>query len=690
MTHATYPPESTVDRKGARASAVVAIAAIAVVALLIGLPTSVSTPHGPSSAAPAPSVHVTGATGAPAASSVARGTATTPEKAPAPASSAVFNPPCYPIDLGVCVSIAQSTEPNIVPPLGTFVSATEPNSTTDLPLVIKSRVKLDWPSAAHYGQKSPILLNVSANLWNGDPYYSIYQGDYYHGANPQQVWNGPTVYSSNASGYIYWYNVSIAAKTSTNVRAFFPGETVTWWIELTYNVSYTYTHHESPHFVFTYSGAWPYSPYPGSNQYAGSTAIFQDVQLTVTPTSPNWNDSVSLVLNTTQPDLISNATIGAAYVDLSETNPLGAPQASGTLTFPVVLNGAGVGVTSTSVKVPASYAQTAGSTVTFVVTVYDAAGDQLTTPASSWIVGGNGSFLSGVFVDDLELNSTPTSVLAGFSMLNPGLPVNLTLTSRNAGTAISSAEIVAQITYPILHETVTQMTPFTRVSSTIFQGSLPGFPLGAFVNFTVYAWDFNQRLEVSPQFGYYTPDFQTYDPVPEQNSSFFYVLVYDNGTHEWVNGVQVQVLGAAGSFNSVGNTTLGLSYPNQTRNIYLPLLVAANASYRITVFDPYFVPSGSSSGGAVSISVLALHSMTLHQTLAQGADYTVVQEGNEIVFWLNSTAPAPQKSPSVPGGTVPVAGALGIVAVSVASVPLSLWWLQIRRRRKEEEKRVTL
>src|SRR5262249_47750358 len=160
--------------------------------------------------------------------------------------------------------------------------------------------------------------------------------------------------------------------------------------------------------------------------------------------------------------------------------------------------------------------------------------------------GGNGTFLSGVFIDDVELDTSPTSVAAepqGFAMLLPGQPLNLTLLSRNPGTAISAAEVVYTVSYPLLHETVVLRSPFVRESSTRFVGQVPGLPLASFVNFTVAAWDFTERLEISPGYGYYTPDLETDIPEIPTNASFFYVYVYDNGTHTWVTGAQVQITG---------------------------------------------------------------------------------------------------------------------------------------------------
>ena len=199
---------------------------------------------------------------APAAATLAT---TAPIGAPSatPTTAAgVFNPPCYKIDVGVCVSICNANESDIIPNVGSFISQVEPNATTDLCLNIKSQTQLDWPYAAHSGQKSPILLNVSGVLWNGDPYYSLNDGDYWHSDNPTTVWTGPTQVPTNKSGYVWWYQVTISAKSSSGSPNFYPGETVNWWIELTFNESGTYIHRESPHFQFTFSGAWPYSPYP--------------------------------------------------------------------------------------------------------------------------------------------------------------------------------------------------------------------------------------------------------------------------------------------------------------------------------------------------------------------------------------------------------------------------------------------
>ena len=613
-----------------------------------------------------------------------------------PASS-IFNPPCYKIDVGVCVSIASQNETDIIPPQGGFVSVNQPNCTTDIPLVIKSQTPLNYTaSGPHSGPFSPILLNVTGNLWNGDPYYSVYDNDVWHSNSISNLWIGPTYVSTNKSGYYWWYNVTISAKASNGVPNFFAGMSIAWWVELTYNVSGVYIHHQGPVFHYTCCGAWPYSPYPGSGNYAGGSATFEDVNLTVTPRQPNWNDSVKLVLNTTQADVLTNATIGQAWVDVTETAPSGLPITSGTIQFPVTLTGGNFGAVTTTAVIPPSYAQVEGAVISYQLAIFDVASDQIVTPAASYVVGGNGSFLSGVFVDDLNLLSNPSSVIAGsagVTTINPGTPIQLTLISRNTGTAISAAEIYYSVAVPLLHETIPQVASLHRVSSTTFSGTIPGLPLGTFLNFSVYAWDFQQRLEISPGFGYLTPDFPTYTPYVPGNSTFFYIFVYDNGSHVWVNGAHIEI-GGPGLFHNFGNTTFGIAYPNETQSSYLPLLLPANSSYRVTVTDPWFQPASGGGGAPVNASIVGLHTMNNRQTLVQGSDYVVVQEGNAVIFYLNTTPPASINSPPVTGaegsGSVPVAGLIGLVAVGIVAIPLALWWQQIRARRREEEKRVTL
>jgi hypothetical protein len=608
-----------------------------------------------------------------------------------PAANGTFAPYCAKIDTTVCVSVASVRDPNIIPGPGSYVSSIEPNATADIHLVIKSRMLLNATSPPRNGPNSPIALNVTGVLWNGDRYSNQTDGTVWH-ANNGTWWGGPTHVPQNQT-YPWWYTVTIAAKSSQGAANFFAGETIVWWIELTTNIANTtFTHHESPKFQYTYAGAWPYSPYPGSFQYSGSNATFADISISVRPANPNWNDVVKIVVNTTAADGFPvNASIGSASVHLNEVfNSV--TVATTTLAFPVNVSG-GFGAVTTTVVVPAAYSQLPGAAVNYQIKVADVAGNQLQTPFYSWTVGANGSFLSGTFTDDIGVTSSPSEVAgaAGTAVtLAPGTVVNVTITSLNPGVSINAAEIVESFSYPAIGERITVNLPMHRVSSTEFKGTILGAPVGSFVNFTVAAWDFLQHQLVSPEFSYVTPSFSDFVPFVPGNETFFYVYVYDNGTHSWVSGATVEVIGPHGFVHSIGNSTYGVSYPNASFAPFTPLLVPANETYLISVRDPAFVPTVGAIPAAMNATVVAYHTLSARATLVSAPNYFVVQEGSSVLFYLNSTPPPPVSSPpSVPNG-IPLPALIGLLATIVTAVPLYLWWRQIRARRKEEEKRVTL
>jgi hypothetical protein len=602
-------------------------------------------------------------------------------------NSTTFNPFCAKINTTVCVSIQDSYEPNIIPSSGYYASV-EPGAKTDLPLFIKSRYDITPSNSPKNGPDSPISLNVTGMLWNGDPYAGPDDGTVWHSDN-DTWWSGPVLYPQDPS-YPFWYTVDIAANGSSGSSTpnVFAGESMSWFIELTSGTGNVFSHNYSATYHYTYGSAWPFSPYPGIPQSDGSNATFSDIQVSAHPLAPNWNDSVTVQLNTTPADgAPTNATIGTAEVRFVETID--------TVTlydtsFEFALNSnATAGAENGSLVIGPSYAQVAGAVVHYQVVVTDVPGDQLTTPYYTYTVGGNGSFLSGTFTDDIGVNSTPAAVAdaAGVAVtIGAGQVVNVTIQSLNPGTAIDAAELVEYFSYPAIGERSVAMFPMTRLSSTVFTGGLPGLPVGSFVNFTIEAWDFDQHQLVSPEFSYLTPTFLNAVPFVPGNASFFYVYVYDNGSHVWVSNATVQVTGPSGFFNSVGRTQFGVAYPNASQSADAPLLLAANETYKISVLDSGF------SLNPLNASVFATHVLSARQTLVAGTNYYVVQEGSAILFYLNVTPPAPTLSPSVApsGNEVPLAELIASIAMIGTAVPLFFWWRQIRQRRKEEEKRVTL
>lgn len=681
--------------------------AVLVALLAVPIASSLGGGHGvgPSHVSVPPSFHGSAPSQAAAAPAGHPAVSTVYAAAARPSDTIAFNPPCYPVDTGVCVSIQNPGETQIIPIGANRTASVMPPTSESLPLVIKSHKPLNYSGNTFNGPKTPIALNVTSVLWNGDPYYSVYDDSVWHSVSKTLWWSqliGPgTAGQQNNNTYPWWYLVNITSKSATGQSNFFPGEQVTWWIELTYNTNnQSYLHHEGPHLQYTYSGAWPYSPYPGSPHFGGPAATFLDVNLTTNPRNPNWNDSVHVILNTTQADVSPyNATIGAAVLDLVEVSH-GIVIANTSFVFNTTVS-SGFGNTSTTLRIPASYAQVEGATVSYRISISDAAKppDLVVTPWINYTIGTNGSFSTGAFTSDLTVQMNPSSVLLdplGVANLTPGQPLHLTVISRNPTTAILSAEVLYSVAYPQLKETIQEAVFLHRITSIVWAGTIPGLPVDTIVNFTLLAWDFTDAVEQSDPYSYTVQTFDQFIPFVPPDLAFFYVYVYDNGSQNWVQGASVQISGPGNIYNSVSNTTLGVAYANTTGSPFTPLLVQANATYNVTVTDPYFVPAGSNVGGgeAISVKVVATNPMTAQKPLASTPNYIVLQEGNQILFYLNGTAPAQPASPSAavgnPLGNLGIGAVLGLIGASVAMIPLRAWWSQIKARRTAEEKRVTL
>jgi hypothetical protein len=297
-------------------------------------------------------------------------------------------------------------------------------------------------------------------------------------------------------------------------------------------------------------------------------------------------------------------------------------------------------------------------------------------------------FSVGQFGDDLLLSSHPSVTLPTAPIL-PGTPVALTLQSANAHTAIASATLFYTVDLPVLNAVSAFSERFSRINSTSFVGTIPGLPLGAGVNFTVEAWDFTSTGETSSNFNYSVQPLTTALPSIAQNGSFFYVAVHDAGLNSWVNGAVVTIAGPGGYFRSVGTTFAGLAYPNGTSAPFAPIVVPAGQTYAIRVADPTFRPAGGPAAGPVQVELSATHAMGAHGILAANSTYTVYQNGDLIVFWLNGTLAAPASTP--PNTTLVLIGSIaGLVGASLTVFPLLGWWRRIQKRREEETKRITL
>jgi hypothetical protein len=620
---------------------------------------------------------------------VALGSAATSHLGPSVSPPA---PPCYSINATICVAVQNSSVPNIIPAAGSHVSAVHPSPNATISLWVESEFSLVWPNAKTSGPHSPLSLNATGVLWNGVPYYSAVDGTTWHAPGADWYTLGPTF--TNAS-YPYFYGLNFTTHAVNGAPNWFAGMTLTWWVYIVTNTSGVLRHLQQVNFTFTFGGAWPYSPYAGTPQYAGPAAAGEDLSVTQSPIAPNYNDSVKISIATTPADLITGATIGGAYLQLSELAPDGALLDSETLTFPVGVSGT-VGQVQSNVTVSPLLAHTPGALVEYRVTAWDTnlyGPDQIQTAQSNYTVNGNGSFTSGVFADDLNLTTTPggISVSGVPAQVAAGQPINLQLTSKNAGTSIYAAEIVYTFNYTATNENVTSEVAMHRDNSTNFNGTLPGMPLNAAVQFQIYAWDFAQTRDVSQTYSFVTKTLNQTVPTVPSNSTFFFVYVYDNGTHTWVSGADVQIVSPSGFVRVDATTFDGVAYPNQTGKAFVPLLLQADTTYLVTVNDSSFHPGGVLIAPSVAVSFFAPHNLSGQAILETGTDFTVAQAGNALYFWLNQTAPTiTYSAPNALGTSTVLAAAIGLAAFAIGIIPLMMWYSRIQARRVAQERRITL
>ena len=602
---------------------------------------------------------------------------------------------CYSINATICLSMTNSTEADIIPLPGSHSTSVTPNPSSSLSLYVESKYDLVWPTAHGTGPLSPIALNVTGILWNGVPYYSLNDSSVWHPAGSSWWGYGPTGQNST---YPYWYTVNFTARSTAGVPNFYPGMAITWWVYIVSNTSGEVRHLENlTYFHFTYGGAWPESPYSGYPNHAGAAAALEDVSVSQTPLVPNFNDTVTLTVSTTPRDLETGATIGGAYVDVTETAADGALLNQGTWTFPVIVL-KGVGNVTTNVTLPAAYSQVADALIEYRVTAWDTntyGPDTVVTPSFNYTVNGNGTFRSHSFTNDLGLAGTPeTPRVAGRAPpeIPEGEPFHLLLSSSSAGTAILAAEIDYSLNYGLLGENSSYVLPMTRLNSTHFDGTIPAMPLNVTVTYTVVAWDFAQHKDTSPMFEYTTPGLATTLLTVPTNSTFFLTYVYDSGTASWVSGATVDVRALSGFLHTSATTLGGVAYPNATGRAFVPLFLPADATYHIYVNDSSFLPTGSSVAPSIEITLPIAHSMTANGIIAVGTDYEIAESGNALYFWLNQSAAGATYSPPTGniGASTTLLAAAGLAALALVSVPTLLWWREIRRHRQSEERRIVL
>jgi hypothetical protein len=602
---------------------------------------------------------------------------------------------CQEVNTTVCVSWG-GTGYDVVPSFGNTTSNTLPDPNSTLTFYIKSRFAAVWNGApTGNSNETPIRINVTGVLWNGAQFMSGYDGTIWHANGANAYWSGPDGGVTNTS-YPYWYTVVINGLGPNSVSNFFPGEYVTWQIYLVAKTPQgVLSHFLSPFFHYRLASAWAYSPHPGAVQYGGPNASSLDLSISQTPLQPNWNDTVAVTIATTDADNFNRVLIGNAVILANETSPTGTLIASTVFPFNFTI---GIGEANVHATIPATWSQLPGSTVRYTVEAWDNplsryTPDEIIAAPDQYTVGGNGSFVTDVFSDDLAVTTSPASIENGLlpgPVLDPNTTVSLLLTSRNQPTAIQAAVIDFTFDQPSIHTVTTGVWTMSRINSTNFKFRVPSLPMGGYLNFSILAWDYNDTLEVSPYFGYSITTFDSLVPTVPQNLGFLWVYVYDNGSHSWVNGATVAFSGASNYVRITTHTMFGVAYPNASSEPSYPLLLTANVTYVVTVDDPWYVLAGAHSTQNVTYSIVLKHTMGYEGTLVQTSNYTVFEEGQLLFFWLNSTGAGPAYSQSAAIQPVALAPAIGILAAVAAILLVIPWWRDIAARRREQERKVTL
>jgi hypothetical protein len=181
---------------------------------------------------------------------------------------------------------------------------------------------------------------------------------------------------------------------------------------------------------------------------------------------------------------------------------------------------------------------------------------------------------------------------------------------------------------------------------------------GMNVTFYVAATDTLGCTIQSPNYRFHTV---SGPPTVLNGKTYFYVVALDEGHGTYAVGAQVTFSHNGTVISSTQTNQLGFAYPNYTSSS-LPMYLPMNETYNVTV-----VYDGSS----------------------QSTSYLLTPTSNKtLTFLFNAGASAPVVYAESAAYVLPTI--VGLIAVTAILVPVYFFWMELQRRAKEEEKRVTL
>jgi hypothetical protein len=303
-----------------------------------------------------------------------------------------------------------------------------------------------------------------------------------------------------------------------------------------------------------------------------------------------------------------------------------------------------------------------GTRVQFNVTAWlpweGGAIDRVYSPVYSFNWSNNGSWIgqSGGFSSNLNLTSMPdvTSPTAATSLAT-GTPVNITIHEPVENVTIGSSAIHFRyaddvgVTYGTL--------PMQVVNANTSYALIPGLPPNSGLQFSVEAKDIYGDPISSGNFSYVESG--AYNVTIPPGYGLFYFEAVDLATGQLVPNLNFTIANDTWSEVRVGSP-LGFAVPTPVGGVgELPV---AYGTYLVTVHA--FGQTQTWSGSVSS------------------ADPFVV------TFYLTSQPVSPEYA--IPLPSVTIAAGLGLVAASLASIPIVQWFRERRKKAEAEQRRISL
>jgi hypothetical protein len=304
-----------------------------------------------------------------------------------------------------------------------------------------------------------------------------------------------------------------------------------------------------------------------------------------------------------------------------------------------------------------------GSSVQFTITAWlpwqgNLSVDKIVSPVYkfNWTANGGWWYPQAGVEGNLQYTTVPnvfgSSTAPG---LSTGTPVNVTVHSSIENVTIGSAQL--QFRYSDGSGSRQGQLPFTKLNANTSYVVIPGLPNGGKVTFNTVVKD-TFGNPISSGNGTYTESGPLGTPTAAGYGVFFFEAVDLSGTGLVPN---LNFTLSNGSWYETREaTSLGFGYP-------------------LPVGAPGYLPV------AYGTYVLTIHAFGVTEsstfTLASGDPFT-------IVFYVAS-GPVPS-SVTVPAYTLALPAIVGLVAACAATIPITNWFKERRKKAEDEQRRITL